>query len=176
MIVVCDSKFSIFSMARRLSLTRLARLRVMESTKRKISQVDGTAGSVDKENKKKLTTSPARQSSLLSMWGPKSTTDKDKAVSSLAVSKAPTMSKSEFEKELTEEQKKLLKLEIDTLNSEWLRILKPELTKPSFLKVSVTRRFGMPGLFRLSNSLVNISAQIIFTSREKPRNEDFPAW
>ncbi|CAO3683592.1 unnamed protein product [Umbelopsis ramanniana] len=34
-----------------------------------------------------------------------------------------------------EEQKTLLKLELDTLNPEWLRILKPELTKPSFLKL-----------------------------------------
>ncbi|KAI8583452.1 hypothetical protein K450DRAFT_223748 [Umbelopsis ramanniana AG] len=105
----------------------------MESSKRKISQVDGTAGSVDKENKKKTTASPARQSSLLSMWGAKSTTDK--AVSSLAVAKAAPINKSDLEKDLTEEQKTLLKLELETLNPEWLRILKPELTKPSFLKL-----------------------------------------
>jgi hypothetical protein len=119
-------------------LTRSIRFREMETTKRKISQIDGTAGSVDKENKKKATASPARQSSLLSMWGAKSSTDKDKVVSSLAVAKAPAISKTDFEKDLTEEQKTLLKLELDTLNPEWLRILKPELTKPSFLKVCTT--------------------------------------
>ncbi|GAB5589430.1 uracil DNA glycosylase [Umbelopsis nana] len=45
------------------------------------------------------------------------------------------MSKSDFEKELTDEQKTLLKLELDTLNGEWLRVLKPELTKPTFIKL-----------------------------------------
>jgi hypothetical protein len=130
--------FQIYRMLRIHRLTRSIRFRGMESSKRKISQVDGTAGSVDKENKKKTTASPARQSSLLSMWGAKSTTDKDKVVSSLAVAKAPPISRSDLEKDLTEEQKTLLKLELDTLNPEWLRILKPELTKASFLKVCTT--------------------------------------
>lgn len=69
------------------------------------------------------------------MWGGKTTADNGNQVASLAVAKAPVMSKSDLEKELTEEQKTLLKLELETLNAEWLRILKPELTKPSFLKV-----------------------------------------
>jgi hypothetical protein len=122
-------------MAKRLFSTRLILIRRMESTKRKLSQIDGANGAVIKENNKKPAPSFTRQSSLLSMWGGKTTTDNGNPVASLAVAKAPVISKSDLEKELTEEQKTLLKLELDTLNAEWLRILKPELTKPSFLKV-----------------------------------------
>ncbi|KAG2172453.1 hypothetical protein INT44_006626 [Umbelopsis vinacea] len=78
------------------------------------------------------------------MWGAKSTTDKDKTVSSLTVAKAPPINRSDLEKEFTEEQKSLLKLELETLNPEWLRILKPELTKPSFLKVCTTKLMVTP--------------------------------
>ena len=36
---------------------------------------------------------------------------------------------------LTDEQKKLLKLEIDTLHESWLGPLKDEITKPEFLEL-----------------------------------------
>lgn len=123
-------------MAKHLFSTRATLIRRMQSTKRDISKVDGANGIANKENNKKPAPSPARQSSLLSMWGGKTTsTDKANPVASSAVAKTPTMSKSDFEKELTDEQKTLLKLELDTLNGEWLRVLKPELTKPTFIKV-----------------------------------------
>ncbi|CAO3675984.1 unnamed protein product [Umbelopsis vinacea] len=44
------------------------------------------------------------------MWGGKTTADNGNQVASLAVAKAPVMSKSDLEKELTEEQKTLLKI------------------------------------------------------------------
>ncbi|KAG2180816.1 hypothetical protein INT43_008395 [Umbelopsis isabellina] len=111
----------------------------MDSAKRKISQVESKNASLTKENTKKPATGSAgnnaRQSSLLSMWGGKATVESGKAIASLAVATPVTISKPDFEKDLTEEEKELLKLEMDTLHPEWLRILKPELTKPSFKKL-----------------------------------------
>jgi hypothetical protein len=128
----------------RLFATRAPRSRLlfrMDPAKRKISQVEGDNASLKKEITKKPTTGSvgnnARQSSLLSMWGGKATTDSGKAIASLAVAKPATISRSDFEMDLTEEEKELLKLEMDTLHPEWLKILKPELTKPSFKKVCI---------------------------------------
>ncbi|KAF8608151.1 uracil-DNA glycosylase [Ceratobasidium sp. AG-I] len=41
----------------------------------------------------------------------------------------------EFEKSLTENQRRLLQLEIETLSKSWFKVLKDELKKPSFIKL-----------------------------------------
>jgi uracil-DNA glycosylase len=63
-----------------------------------------------------------------------------KAPKGASTESKPDSASSKFDKEawvakLTDEQKQLLKLEIDTLHESWLGHLKDELTKPEFLEL-----------------------------------------
>lgn len=46
-----------------------------------------------------------------------------------------TFDKKKWAESLTEEQRKLLKLEIQTIGDSWLAVLKDEIVKPSFLEL-----------------------------------------
>ncbi|EXJ89607.1 uracil-DNA glycosylase [Capronia epimyces CBS 606.96] len=86
---------------------------------------------------------PKRNGSLTSFFGPPKTTASGGNPGSLTTSAADNAAApppSKFDKEkwvasLSEEQRKLLKLEIDTLDPSWLGQLKEEVTSPSFLEL-----------------------------------------
>ncbi|KAI8336281.1 uracil-DNA glycosylase-like protein [Chlamydoabsidia padenii] len=107
----------------------------MENTRKRAATVDST---VNKENKKKQTT-------LFSMFKPKETTtatvtektttvDKENANNDTDSSSSLDLAKSLFE-DVDDETKNLLHLEITTMHYDWLRVLKPELTKAYFIKL-----------------------------------------
>ena len=87
---------------------------------------------------------PKKNADLTSFFGaPKVTTAggakpaTDSNGSAIAVSEPPVV---KFDKEkwvagLSDEQRKLLKLEIDTLDSSWLAVLKEEVVTPGFLEL-----------------------------------------
>lgn len=78
---------------------------------------------------------PKKDSTLTSFFGqPKIvSSDAKSAVAPEAQGAAPNFDKDKWVATLSEEQKDLLKLEIDTLDPTWLAHLKEDITKPSFL-------------------------------------------
>ncbi|KAH0841010.1 hypothetical protein FOPE_06573 [Fonsecaea pedrosoi] len=85
---------------------------------------------------------PKKNGSLTSFFGPPKVTPKsggashENGIASAAASSDPPPPK--FDKDkwvagLTDEQRKLLKLEIDTLDPSWLAVLKEEIVTPGFL-------------------------------------------
>jgi len=81
---------------------------------------------------------PKKDSSLTSFFGPpkvvhSSTKTGTSSTPPEAQGAAPKFDKDKWAAGLTEEQRKLLKLEIDTLDPTWLSHLKEEIVKPSFL-------------------------------------------
>lgn len=87
--------------------------------KRKANAADG------KEAKK-----PKANATLTSFFGvvPKTTTNKASSAPA-----APKFDKEKWVEGLTPDQKKLLKLEIDTLDESWLAVLKDEIVTKEFL-------------------------------------------
>ena len=80
---------------------------------------------------------PKQNSSITSFFGPPKT---NPSTSSTNPSKPPTdpapavkFDKEEWIKTLTDEQKTLLKLEIETLHESWLAVLKDEITTKEFI-------------------------------------------
>lgn len=78
---------------------------------------------------------PKKDSTLTSFFGqPKIVNSAAKsAVAPESQGAAPNFDKEKWVATLSEEQKDLLKLEIDTLDPTWLAHLKDDITKPSFL-------------------------------------------
>ncbi|KAI8388182.1 uracil-DNA glycosylase-like protein [Radiomyces spectabilis] len=99
--------------------------------KRKNSEDDSA-----KSNKKQTAT---RQASLLSMFKPVATAEKPSSVSSEKTENTDTLTVArnpeDLFRKLDPELRSLLDLEINTLQYEWLKALKPELTKPYFLQL-----------------------------------------
>ncbi|CEG68554.1 Putative Uracil-DNA glycosylase [Rhizopus microsporus] len=77
---------------------------------------------------KKPTTVGKKQMSLLSMFKPIPTTNKE-------TDKQEDRDPKEFFKDVDKETLELLDLEIRTMNKEWLKVLAPEMVKPYFLKL-----------------------------------------
>lgn len=81
---------------------------------------------------------PKANASITSFFGQPKT---NPSTSSTNPSKPPTepapvvFDKEKWVEKLTDEQKELLKLEIETLHESWLAVLKDEVTSPSFLKL-----------------------------------------
>lgn len=76
---------------------------------------------------------PKADASITSFFGaPKKAVDASDGAAP-ALSKADKFNKEEWVKSLSEEQRELLKLEIDTLHDSWIPYLKDELTSPGFL-------------------------------------------
>jgi len=93
----------------------------MSSLKRK-------AGNLPENDAKK-----ARQQGTLTSFfaAPKANGSK----SSAGEASASNFDKAKWVAKLTDEQKRMLKLEIDTLHDSWLALLKDEITSPEFLEL-----------------------------------------
>ncbi|OQV01274.1 hypothetical protein CLAIMM_06658 [Cladophialophora immunda] len=85
---------------------------------------------------------PKKNRSLTSFFGPPKVTPRgganavshqDGAPTASSEPPPPTFDKDKWAAGLTDEQRKLLKLEIDTLDPSWLSVLKEEIVTPSFL-------------------------------------------
>lgn len=89
-----------------------------------------------------------KQATLLSMFKPintkkatgdtkkedNTTTDTNNEDTDIVTESSPELAR-EILSDLDDEKKQLLNLEMNTMHHEWLKVLKPELTKPYFLKV-----------------------------------------
>jgi uracil-DNA glycosylase len=84
---------------------------------------------------------PKKNADLTSFFGPPKSTAPPKGVSSSltngAADEAPPVKfdVAKWSAGLNDEQRKLLKLEIDTMDPSWLAVLKDELVTPSFLEL-----------------------------------------
>jgi uracil-DNA glycosylase len=83
---------------------------------------------------------PKANASITSFFGPPKTVAANTKVTGTATTSNATSSASKFDKEawvkkLTDEQRELLKLEIETLHESWLKELKDEVVSKEFLEL-----------------------------------------
>lgn len=90
---------------------------------------DGTAANGDANKKPKV------NASITSFFGAPKTVSSKTNVADAAPEPAIKFDKAKWVATLTPEQKKYLKLEIDTLDPSWLALLKDEITSKEFLEL-----------------------------------------
>lgn len=99
----------------------------MASLKRKGDALTGSQGDQKK---------PKKDATLTSFFGQPKITPANGASNTGAAEPAPVkFDKEKWAAALNEEQRRLLKLEIDTLDASWLAHLKDEVTSPEFLSL-----------------------------------------
>ncbi|KAI9302945.1 uracil-DNA glycosylase-like protein [Cunninghamella echinulata] len=76
-----------------------------------------------------------RQATLFSMFKPLNPKKADQEETEAAVTESSPEEARQILSDLDDEKKELLNLEMTTMHHQWLKVLKPELTKPYFLKL-----------------------------------------